>query len=172
VMSIASVHRSLYLSSEEGRVNADSLLKFVIDTTIEAGAVATDGIEITKNYEPVVVYPDQAVPLSLFAAEAVTNALKYIGRRADGVACLDITLTAQRGEHASLSVSNSQGTPLIPPDLVKGSGLGHTLLTAFAVQMRGEFEFEQTDTSYMVRVSFPVLPFTDEVADGAIHASD
>ena len=172
VMSIASVHRSLYLSSDQGRVNADALLKFVIDTTIEAGAVATDGIEITRNYERVIVYPDQAVPLSLFAAEAVTNALKYIGRRPDGVACLDVSLTARGSEHASFSVSNSQGTPLIPPDLVKGSGLGHNLLTAFAVQMRGEFEFDHTDTSYSVRVSFPVLPFSDEVADGAIHASD
>jgi two-component sensor histidine kinase len=161
VMSIAAVHRALYISSEDGRVRADELLKSVVDTTLEAGFVPSHSVEIKRHFEPVVMFPDQAVPLSLFASEAVTNALKYIGRCADGSAELTIELIAESETRARFTVYNSTGTPMLPLDQVKGSGLGRSLLDAFVQQLHGTPDIRATDDGFIASMTFPVLPFDE-----------
>jgi len=172
VMSIAAVHRALYVSSEDGRVRADELLKSVVDTTIEAGFGPSHSIEIKRHFEPVVMFPDQAVPLSLFASEAVTNALKYLGQRADGSAELSIELKAEADERARFTVCNSIGTPLLPPEQVKGSGLGRSLLDAFVQQLRGTPDIRATDDTFIASLTFAVLPFDETPGEGHLESGD
>ena len=170
VMSIASVHRSLYISSDQGKVRADELLRTVVDATIEAGAYQTGSLVLHRDYQPVVLFPDQAVPLSLFASEAVTNALKYVGRRQDGFADINVDLVVETADRARLTIANSLGVQIMPAEDVSGSGLGSSLLQAFAQQMHGEFTAEKTDDTYTVSVSFLMLPFSSEPSDG--HLAD
>ncbi len=166
VMSIASVHRALYSSPEKGQVRADTLLHQIIDSTIAAGTIADHDIAITQSYAPVALFPDQAVPLLLLANEAVTNALKYMGRTASGDARLEVTLRICDDGRAQLRVANTCGTPLMPPDQVAGSGLGRTLIQGFATQISGEIVTEITAESYGFQLMFNPAPFDPEASDG------
>lgn len=159
VMSIASVHRALYSSPSNAQVRADELLRSVIDSTIMAGTTEDWSVEINQTYAPVLLYPDQAVPLLLLASEAVTNALKYIGRLEDGRAELDIALTSVTEDEAMLRVNNTRGTPFIPPDQVAGSGLGRSLIAGFATQVGGTVETLVDDNFYDFRLTFEAEAF-------------
>lgn len=161
VMSIASVHQALYTQSETGKVPADELLVAVIDSTIDAGTTKQNKFELTRHYDHVLVYPDQAVPLLLLTSEAVTNALKYMGRLDDGRASLSIKLTALDGERAKLSIVNTRGTPFYPPEQVRGSGLGASLMRGFATQIEGRADTFETEDFYSFTVTFKPAPFNE-----------
>nr|WP_255571869.1 sensor histidine kinase [Celeribacter sp. PS-C1] len=166
VMSIATVHRSLYETTTEGRVRADQLLRSTVGKLVDAGVGNEVKLENTQTYEPITLYPDQAVPLSLLATEATTNALKYVGRPADALPCVDVSLTRLEPEIARLSVSNSKGTPLLPPEQVSGTGLGTSLIQAFAQQLGGQLKVEDEEGRYSVVVDFPIASFDEASEDG------
>ena len=170
VMSIATVHQALYTTSTIGRVQADELLRGLVEKTIEAGLQPTGAIRIDTAYDPISLYPDQAVPLSLLASEAVTNALKYVGRPASGAPWITVRLVREDHDRAVLEVANSRGRPLLPPEQARGTGLGSNLIQAFAQQMRGVMEgpFER-DGQYLVRVTFPIVEFDDAPVEGALR---
>jgi two-component sensor histidine kinase len=168
VRSIASVHQALYSSPEGGRVRADELLGNVIGGIIEAGVVKDRRVEVRRSYDPVQLYPDQAIPFLLMASEAVTNALKYMGRLEDGSAWLEISLEAVSDDEAKLHVWNTCGTPFLPPDQVKGSGLGRSLIAGFAAQVEGKVTVEETEDSYRFQLAFTPASFDPEERDVSV----
>ena len=168
VRSIASVHQALYSNPSTGRVNADALLTDIIDGIIDAGSVSDRKLEITRRYDRVTLYPDQAVPFLLLATEAVTNALKYMGTRSDGVASLEITLDAVAEDRAELDVTNTCGTPFFPPDQVRGSGLGQSLMSGFAAQLGGRITVEESEESYRFHLTFAPASFDPEEHDHSV----
>ncbi|WP_321364654.1 sensor histidine kinase [uncultured Celeribacter sp.] len=165
VMSIATVHRSLYETTTEGRVRADQLLRSTVGKLVDAGVGNEVKLENTQTYEPITLYPDQAVPLSLLATEATTNALKYVGRPDGGLPNVEISLTRLEPEVARLTVANTKGTALLSSEQVTGTGLGTNLIQAFAQQLGGQLKVEDEDDRYSVVVEFSIAPF-DEAADG------
>lgn len=172
VRSIASVHQALYSSPTGGRVQADELLSKVIDGIIEAGVVEDRRIEVNRSYDPVLLYPDQAIPFLLLASEAVTNALKYMGRLGDGSALLEISLQAVSEDQADLRVCNTRGTPFLPPDQVKGSGLGRSLIAGFAAQVEGTVAVEESDNYYRFQLAFTPASFDPEERDVSVSDID
>lgn len=162
VMSIAAVHRALYSNPSSGQVRADELLKNVIDATLQAVMPSDWNIDIESHYEPVGLYPDQAVPLLLLAAEAVTNSLKYMGRLPDGSARLSIDLRNLPDGLARLTVSNTCGVQLMPADQVTGSGLGKSLMQGFALQIGGGCLIKESDVGHTFSVDFSPAPFDAE----------
>ncbi|KAG1715362.1 putative sensor histidine kinase pdtaS [Nymphon striatum] len=70
VMSIARVHQKLYETSTEERVRADELLNSIVSQILDAAMLDKGEIQITQTYDPMVVYPDQAVPLTLAVSRA------------------------------------------------------------------------------------------------------
>ena len=52
------------------------------DFSAELVTIEGKDLKVTTNIADVMLYPDQAVPLSLLVAEAATNAMKYIGEQA------------------------------------------------------------------------------------------
>ncbi|SFR08655.1 sensor histidine kinase [Poseidonocella sedimentorum] len=171
VMSIATVHRSLYETTTEGRVRADELLRGTVGKLLAGSSPGEAGLDSSESYDAIVLYPDQAVPLSLLATEATTNALKYMGRPSDERPSFDISLEKLTSEAARLTVSNSKGIPLVPPEQVRGSGLGTGLITAFAQQLGGTLNLEDEDESYCVSVEFPIANF-DETPAKAVTEAD
>ena len=172
VMSLATVHRNLYETTLQGRVRADELLRANIDRIARAAADG-DTVVFRQSYAPVVLYPDQAVPLSLIAAEVVNNALKYVGRPTQGgKAWIAVELTAlDDGERARFRVENSLGAPVVP-DRAEGSGLGAQLIAAFATQLGGTLEVDSGGGSYSVTITFPLLGIgEDGDAASAVAAS-
>ena len=172
VMSIATVHQALYTTSTVGRVQADELLENIVAKTIEVGLQPTGAIRIETSYEPMSLYPDQAVPLSLLASEAVTNALKYVGRPADGVPWISVRLMHPTHQEAALEIENSCGDPMIPAEQARGTGLGASLIKAFTQQMRGAVTITNDPGHYLVRVTFPIVEFDDQPVETSITESE
>lgn len=159
VMSMATVHRHLYETSDEGRVRMDELMPTIVDHVTGAVLDPALDIELTQDYRPLVLYPDQAVPLTLAATETITNALKYIGRPDDGAPWISIRLFREDETTAVLEVGNSLGTDLGGKEPAAGSGMGEQLIRAFAAQLEGTVSHETGDASYVVVLRFPVQPF-------------
>ncbi len=172
VMSIATVHRSLYETSTEGRVRADELMRGTIGKLISASVAHEAHLKSVEDYDPIVLYPDQAVPLSLLASEATTNALKYIGRPADGPPDIEVRLTSCEPGTARLVVANSKGISLLPPEQVSGTGLGTNLIKAFAQQLGGKLAVEDGETRYSVVVDFPIAAFDEAQTDATLAEED
>ncbi len=165
VMSIATVHRSLYDTTTEGRVRADELLRGTVGKLLAAGVPNEANLKISQHYDPIVLYPDQAVPLSLLASEAATNALKYLGRHEEAPPSIDVRLVVSKSGRAVLSIVNSKGTPIVPPEQVRGTGLGTNLITAFTRQLGGRLEQIDEPNRYAVFVDFPIADFDADAAD-------
>lgn len=158
VMSIASVHRSLYEGDQSGKVRADKLLRAVVDMTIEAGVAQGADLKVDLDYAPIALYPDQAVPLSLLAGEAVTNALKYYGRGADDLVWIKVRLERLDAKRARFIAENSCAAEITPHE-EDGRGLGTSLIEAFAMQMRGRALMEPLDGAFRLSVEFPIEEF-------------
>ncbi|WIV50868.1 sensor histidine kinase [Marivivens sp. LCG002] len=158
VMSIASVHRSLYEAEARGQVRADQLIRYIVQMSYENGLEKTSGVILDYEVEEVALYPDQALPLSLLAAEAATNAVKYLGKPTDSHARVLVQLKRLSGERAQFSLSNTTGVPLSDVQ-TEGSGLGTSLIEAFAAQIGGRVEVEETDTAYKITIEFSIQDF-------------
>lgn len=124
----------------------------------ENGLEKTSGVILDYEVEEVALYPDQALPLSLLAAEAATNAVKYLGKPTDSHARVLVQLKRLSGERAQFSLLNTTGVPLSDVQ-TEGSGLGTSLIEAFAAQIGGRVEVEETDISYKITVEFSIQDF-------------
>lgn len=166
VLGIAAVHRRLYQSADVVAIDASGVLREIVGQLVSLGEHSAQ-IELLYDLESLDLYPDQAVPLSLFATEAATNAIRYIGTPAGGTSWIEIALEAPPGAPAVLTVSNSTGTSLDPHPREEGSGLGTQLIRAFAAQIGGTIERREEDGVYAVSLSFEVEDFQDARAVAA-----
>ena len=140
VLGLATIHRSLYEGTQLSALHADRVLSDILRQLLSLGVAPGSGIEVQTRLDPLRMAPDRLVPLSLLLTEAVTNALKHIGRPERGAPWLEIGLTAEGGV-ARLSVINSTGEPL-GAEKTEGAStqLGAELIEAFALQLDGTLE--------------------------------
>ncbi|MCB1352984.1 MAG: hypothetical protein KDK03_09625 [Rhodobacteraceae bacterium] len=157
VLGLAAIHRNLYQSENLARVNADVLLGEMIRQIMVVGGNGPNDMAIDTAFAPVTLDPDQAVPLSLLAVEAMTNALKYGGRTEAGAEWIKVRLVRRDGETLEFSVENTLGSEPVE-DTATGSGLGGNLIDAFAAQLGGRAERCQTEESFRLTVAFERNP--------------
>lgn len=160
VLSLATIHRDLYQSHEGGRVNTGDLVKEIVQKSLEMGIAVDTETEVNTDIDPVLLYPDQAVPLSLLVAEAMTNAMKHIGTKQSDAPYVSATLK-QEGSHCTLTIVNSIGTY----EAQDSTGLGEQLINAFAIQLGGRPVIEQTAQQYSFTLEFSVEEFEPETRD-------
>ena len=155
VRSLATVHRSLYETENLGRLDAGALLS---DLTGQIGHMSEGrSVSITDEIDSVEMLPDQVVPLSLLAAEAMTNALKHVEPDAEGRSWVILRFGPDGPDRAKLEVLNS----LRPEETREGSspastGLGHRLIRAFAMQLGANLEHGTEGDSYRLSMTFSV----------------
>jgi two-component sensor histidine kinase len=102
------------------------------------------------NVEALVIDPDRLAPLALFAVEAITNAQKHAFASRGGVLTVNFQV---RGEEAELEISDDGEAP---DDALVASGVGRTLMTAFARQLRGRAELIRNPSGGITaRLIFP-----------------
>ena len=77
VASLATIYKNLYQAEHLESVEADRLIRDIIGQMSTASVVNDQSIQVDTQLEPLVLLPDQAVPLTLLTTEAFTNALKY-----------------------------------------------------------------------------------------------
>lgn len=153
VASLATIYRNLYQAEHLDSVDADRLIRDIINQMANASLGPGGGLRIETDLEPLVLMPDQAVPLTLLATEAFTNALKYSGV-ADPQArpWVRVRLGMDDPRHAVLEVENSVGAA----SLAESTGLGSQLIEAFAMQLEGEATQEMDASRYLLRLRFKV----------------
>ncbi|SEL36584.1 hypothetical protein SAMN05444413_10893 [Roseivivax marinus] len=164
IRGLATIHRNLYQTGDLGHVNAADLLGDLIGQMSIVSGKSSTPIEVTKSLEPIEVYPDQAMPISLLTAEALTNAGKYMGPDPDGVCRLHIALHHEDDQAVILEISNSTGESPIFEDATR-SGLGNRLIQAFSTQLGGTLHQGAEGDRYKVTVLFHLSDFKPEVVD-------
>lgn len=155
VNSLATVHRDLYQTSGQADIRIDELLKSIVTQVLRMGTKQGD-IDTVTQMDHLRLNPDQAVPLSLFVTEALTNALKYIGAAQGAKPELRITLSMHGDAEAEVEIANSMPTVVVAPDGEKSSGLGGELMEAFGEQLEGTFDRTVEEGRFVVRLRFPI----------------
>ncbi len=159
VRGLATIHRSLYTTTDMVTVDARALIEKVASELVDLGT-ATDRIapNVSMQLEELQVYPDQAVPLSMLVSEAVTNAVKYAGMATqDSSPMIDISLGVDDNGLVTLAISNSlaprpAGTSVT--DDTDSTGLGSRLMRAFIIQLEGRSNVETTEAGYKLTITF------------------
>ncbi|MFN4172589.1 MAG: sensor histidine kinase [Pseudorhodobacter sp.] len=157
VMSLATIHRGLYQTSGLADVRADELLADIVRQIVKFGSGTSKTLEIGQDFDGIRLPPDQAVPLSLLLTEAMTNALKYVGRPdAETPPSINVRLKLLEGNQALFEVVNTVGDQKSrPPEmLLTSTGLGSQLLVAFAQQIGGVLHQQEEGDHYRLSVTF------------------
>jgi len=121
-----------------------------------AGDVGGGHVRTEVRADRLAIDPDKLAPLALFAVEAVTNAQKHALQNGGGVLTVDFTLGDGEAELAITDDGGGRGaTPL---EMSQTAGVGRTLMTAFARQLRGKMTLEPNDLgglTALLRFSIP-----------------
>ena len=161
ILSLATVHKSLYQNTDLASVDAGVLLHEVVNQLLAVGFAPGSNVKVSQHYDPIILNADDAAPLTLLASEAMTNVLKYVSHAPKDKGQITINLSYDGPDRAQLLIAN---TTAIGP-VVPGTGLGSTLILAFARQLNGQVEVDETDGQYQMTVNFPVPPKNKEVYD-------
>ncbi|OYX70077.1 MAG: histidine kinase [Caulobacter sp. 32-67-35] len=149
ITALAQIYRALYQGPDLKRVD---LRPFMEELTAQllAGEMSGSGAVRTEVHaDPLVIDPDRLAPIALFAVEAITNAQKHAFAERGGILSVNFHV---RGDEAELSIGDDGPGANQGP----GEGVGRTLMSAFARQLRGKVTFETSDQGgLLVRLVFP-----------------
>lgn len=181
VAALATIYRNLYQAEHLDAVEAGRLIEDIINQMARAALGGSAPIRIDTRLSQMTLLPDQAVPLSLLATEAFTNALKYAGKGPDDAApWIRITLKETEPGQGLLEIVNSVGSRVDASQ--EGTGLGSQLIDAFSIQLEGEVELGVQDNIFHMRLPFRIqkptgsssnmprnVVLTSAARDGARH---
>ncbi len=155
VQGLAQVHQKIYESKNTSAVSMDILIRDIAENLIQGSERRRDSIKLLTDLDPVVADPETAVPLVLFATEAIVNTFKHALGDADN-GTLEIHLK-ERADSLYLKISNSRPdkTPISPSETNGRQGIGQKLIEGFARQLRGEVTRTQTGGFYTIELDFP-----------------
>lgn len=157
VNSLATIHRNLYQTTGQALVRVDEQLEVIVNQVVKMGSSRNTSIDLTTTLDELHLDPDQAVPLSLFVTEALTNALKYIGNDDGKTPWLSVVLDASLDDFAFLTITNSTPREVDPNrDDINSTGLGAELMEAFSEQLFGVYKATAADCRYQVTLKVPL----------------
>lgn len=154
ITALALIYRALYQSPDLRRVDVRQFLEELVSQLVssEVGRGGA-GVRTELEADPLVIDPDKLAPLALWAVEAVTNAQKHAFNGRGGRLRIGFTVSP---ETCLLEVEDDG--PGADPDSL-GQGVGTTLMSAFARQLRGQAEVERgANGGLLARLRFPT-PF-------------
>jgi two-component sensor histidine kinase len=151
VGALALIYRALYQGPDIRRVDlrqflSDLIGQLVVEQQGRGGAVRTE-----LEADEISIDPDKLPPLALFAVEAITNAQKHALAHRSGTLRVRFAVD---GAEAELSISDEGHGG--EPGLSGEGGVGRTLMSAFARQLRGRVEILPNSLGGMTaRLVFP-----------------
>lgn len=163
VRGLATIHQKLYTTPDLTTVDARDLVESMVAQMDQIGGRTSEAPVVTTQLDSALLYPDQAVPLSMLLAEALNNAWKYAGGHDGKKPTLDVRLSQDQGDNLRLVIENSCDPEGPPPGAAPGDGdgLGTTLMAAFVSQLEGISTVDQSDRHYRLTVEFDAAPFGD-----------
>ena len=160
INALSLIHRSLYENNDIRTVSTKNFFGDLVMHLNEALGAQDLGVSITSDIDEGTVDADTAVPLALFTAEAVTNAIKHAfpeARRGRVLVSYRV-----RPEETVLSIEDDGVGAADKPS----TGLGSTLMAAFAKQAHGTLEdMPMPRGGQAVRIRIPARPLPVEGAD-------
>jgi two-component sensor histidine kinase len=148
--ALALIYRALYQGPDLKRVDLRSFLEELMAQVLAAESGHGPALRTDLEADDLVVDPDKLAPIALFAVEAISNAQKHAFGPEGGALHVRFTL---EGEEGVLEISDEGGRgPVAEP----AEGVGRTLMTAFARQLRGRAELAANARGGMTaRLVFP-----------------
>jgi two-component sensor histidine kinase len=134
INALALVHRILYEIDDQSSVNMKTLLEQLSEQTNEGFGGDRRDLRILVDAIPRTVSGDPAVPLALFAVEALTNAFKHAYPPGRG-GQIRVRLTSVEGGKLRLSVEDD-GVGFQYEDV--NASVGARLIKTFGQQVSGE----------------------------------
>jgi two-component sensor histidine kinase len=148
--ALALIYRALYQGPDLKRVDLRSFLEELLAQVMSSDGGHAPSIRTDLEADELVVDPDKLAPISLFAVEAISNAQKHAFGPEGGALHVRFTL---EGEEGVLEISDEGGRQR-PAEMAEG--VGRTLMTAFARQLRGRCEIVQNAAGGVTaRLVFP-----------------
>lgn len=162
ITALALIYRALYQSETLKQVDVGRFLQDLVSQLIASESGQGPVIDTHVSADMLLVDPDKLAPMALWAVEAISNAQKHAFEGRGGR--LDVRFKSGP-ETSSLEVEDDGPGA---GDEASARGLGRTLMTAFARQLRGEMEVTRGETGgVLVRLTFP----TPEVSLAALTDS-
>ncbi|WP_293380608.1 sensor histidine kinase [Phenylobacterium sp. SCN 70-31] len=158
ITALALIYRALYQGPDLKRVDLRPFLEELTAQLVNGELAHGLAVRTELRVEPLVIDPDRLAPLALFAVEAITNAQKHAFAQRGGTLKLEFFV---RGDEAILEICDDGEAP---DDALVASGVGRTLMTAFARQLRGRAELvRNSEGGITARLIFPT-PTADRPA--------
>jgi two-component sensor histidine kinase len=134
ITALALIYRALYQGPDLKRVDLRPFLEELTAQLIAGEMLHGPQVETELSVDALVIDPDRLAPLALFAVEAITNAQKHAFARRGGKLTVNFRVN---GEEAWLEIADDGQAG---DGALNASGVGRTLMTAFARQLRGRAE--------------------------------
>jgi two-component sensor histidine kinase len=150
ITALALIYRALYQGPDLKKVDLRPFLEELTAQLIAGDALHGAAVRTQLHVDPLVIDPDRLAPFALFAVEAITNAQKHAFAARGGTLTVDFKV---RGDEAELAISDDGQAS---DEALGGAGVGRTLMTAFARQLRGRAELSRNaDGGVTAKLIFP-----------------
>jgi two-component sensor histidine kinase len=158
ITALALIYRALYQSPDLRRVDLRAFLEELTAQLVAGEMLHGPQVRTVLHVEALVIDPDRLAPLALFAVEAITNAQKHAFAGRGG----ELAVTFRVGEaEAELEIADDGEAS---ESALKATGVGRTLMTAFARQLRGRSDLVLNERGGITaRLAFPI-PSLEEAA--------
>ncbi len=150
ISALALVYRALYQGPDLRRVDLRPFLEELTAQLVAGESLSGPPVRTKLHADTLMIDPDRLAPLALFAVEAITNAQKHAFAGRGGLLGVDFRVRDGEGvlEISDDGVANDEA--------LGGAGVGRTLMTAFARQLRGRSEVvRNAEGGVTVRLTFP-----------------
>lgn len=156
ISALSLIHRSLYEHDDIRAVDVKSFFSELALHLDQALGAEDQKIKIDSSIDADTIDADVAVPLALFTAEAVTNAVKHAFPEGRGVGGGRVLVSYRvSGNEALLSVEDD-GVGGAEADAAAAAGIGGALMEAFAKQVHGALEDGRSAAGgRLVRIRMP-----------------
>lgn len=153
IEAVAQVHRRLYTSQDVEAVQLDDYFTGLVEElrqSLSSSDRAPPRIDLMT--QPIVVTTDRAVSLGVVLTELLTNAVKYA--YPDGGGEIRVRLAEVGGKGLLLVEDEGVGLPVDGGP--KGTGLGRTIISAMAGQLKSAVTFDPAHQGVRASLSFDV----------------
>jgi two-component sensor histidine kinase len=160
ITALALIYRALYQGPDLKRVDLRPFLEELTAQLVAGELLRGPPVRTELHVDALVIDPDRLAPLALFAVEAITNAQKHAFAQAGGT--LSVTFQVH-GEDAVLEIADDGQSG---EEALTKSGVGRTLMVAFARQLRGRSELvRNANHGLTARLTFPTA--APEISEAA-----
>jgi two-component sensor histidine kinase len=150
INALALIYRTLYQGPDLRRVDVRQFLEELVGQLSAGEGGRPAPIRTELQADDLEVDPDKLAPLALFAVEAISNARKHAFGPEGGLIRVRFRV---EGDEVTLEISDNGGGDA---EALPTAGVGRTLMSAFARQLRGSAEVQPApERGVSVRLVFP-----------------